>query len=346
LIGSFERIKSEFAVGEGVLEELRGKSKEFSKFVEGLKEEFAEIERKLAEELKESGVKAIDLNEFRSYRRKFDDASRMIETLDKEEAARANLENELISELTELNKIWHEEYKAIRREMAKVNENHSSLSIDVEYKGDKDAFASFMKESFKGSKLREKTFESLAGNFQDFIDMHKRQAELRSELGTSEQIFFKYWDENLAALLTYQVPNKILVKYRDKELKHHSLGQRASALILFVLSRRENDVFIIDQPEDDLDNQTIYEDVIKLILELKPKAQFIFATHNPNFPVLGDAELVISCACLDEKINVLSGSIDVPMIQQKIVDVMEGGEEAFNRRRGRYDKWKLQNSSK
>jgi predicted ATPase len=203
-----------------------------------------------------------------------------------------------------------------------------------------------MKESFKGSKIREKIFEHLAGKFQDFIDMYKRQEELRSELGTWEQVFFQYWNENLAALLTYQVPNKFLIKYRGKELEHHSVGQRASALILFVLSRRENDVFIIDQPEDDLDNQTIYEDVIKLILELKPKAQFIFATHNPNFPVLGDAELVMSCACLDDKINVLSDSIDAPRIQQRIVDVMEGGKEAFKRRQGRYDKWKLRNSSK
>jgi hypothetical protein len=50
------------------------------------------------------------------------------------------------------------------------------------------------------------------------------------------------------------------------------------------LSRRE--------PEDDLDKQTIYDDVIKLIREMKPAAQFFFATHNGNFPVPGDAEQV------------------------------------------------------
>ncbi len=346
LIDSFDRIKGELATSEAVLEELRGESGKFSGLLESLKEKFAEIERKLAEELKESGARAIDLNEFRNYRRKFDDASLMIQTLDKEETVRANLENELLVELAILSDLWHGEYNAINEEMKKVNENHSSLSIGVEYKGDRDAFVSFMKESFKGSRIKETTFKDLSDTFRDFIDMYKRKDELRSELGASEHIFFQYFNENITSLLTYQVPNKFLIKYRDKELKHHSLGQRASALILFVLSQRDNDVFIIDQPEDDLDNQTIYEDVIKLIRELKPKAQFIFATHNPNFPVLGDAEQVISCACFDNKVQILSRSIDSPDIQQKIVDIMEGGEEAFERRQGRYDKWKLQNSSK
>jgi ABC-type enterochelin transport system ATPase subunit len=123
-------------------------------------------------------------------------------------------------------------------------------------------------------------------------------------------------------------------------LKHHSLGQRASALILFVLSQRENDVIIIDQPEDDLDNQTIYEDVIKLIRSMKSNTQFIFATHNANFPVLGDAEQGISCSYSDDTISVTSGSIDCPDLQQEIVDIMEGGEEAFNRRKKIYGIWK------
>jgi predicted ATPase len=346
LIASFERIKGELVAGKAVWEELKGKSGEFSKLVESLKEEFAEIERKLAEELKGGGARAIDLNEFRSHRRRFDDAVQMIEAIDKEEATRANLHNDLMSELAVLNDLWHEEYKAINAELEKVNKNHSSLSIDVEYKGDRNAFVSFMKENFKGSKIRETTFQNLAEKFQDFVNMYKERDNLRNELGSSEPIFSPRFEENLSMLLTYQVPNKFTIKYRDKELKDHSLGQRASALILFVLSQRENDVFIIDQPEDDLDNQTIYEDVIKLIRELKPNAQFIFATHNPNFPVLGDAEQIVACSCLEDKIQIQYGSIDAPDMQQKIIDIMEGGQEAFRLREGRYNIWKRQNSSK
>jgi ABC-type cobalamin/Fe3+-siderophores transport system ATPase subunit len=118
------------------------------------------------------------------------------------------------------------------------------------------------------------------------------------------------------------------------------LGQRASALILFVLGQRENDVIVIDQPEDDLDNQTIYEDVIKLIRKLKPNMQFILATHNPNIPVLGDAEHVHVCSFSDEKITVQSGGLDDPEQQKRIVTIMEGGEEAFERRKVIYNIWK------
>ena len=84
-------------------------------------------------------------------------------------------------------------------------------------------------------------------------------------LGSSSAAFEEYFQQHLAELLTWQVPNAFTIKYHGKLLKNHSLGQRASALILFVLSQHDNDVVIIDQPEDDLDNQTIYEDVIKLV---------------------------------------------------------------------------------
>ncbi|WP_250186107.1 AAA family ATPase [Escherichia coli] len=107
--------------------------------------------------------------------------------------------------------------------------------------------------------------------------------------------------QNLVEFVTCQVPNRFVIRYRGKELKHHSLGQRASALLLYVLSQRQNDVIIIDQPEDDLDNQTIYDDVIKLLREMKPHAQFIFATHNANFPVLGDAEQCMPAAIRTSK---------------------------------------------
>jgi len=97
---------------------------------------------------------------------------------------------------------------------------------------------------------------------------------------------------------------------------------------------------LIDQPEDDLDNQTIFEDVIKLIRFLKKEAQFIFATHNANFPVLGDAEQVGACSFTGKSAQVQVGSIDEPAIQKAIVSIMEGGHEAFARRREIYQLWK------
>ena len=162
-------------------------------------------------------------------------------------------------------------------------------------------------------------------------------------IGATAATFEQYFTDNLCALLTWQVPNKYTIKYHGKQLKNHSLGQRASALILFVLSQRDNDVVVIDQPEDDLDNQTIYEDVIKLVRRLKPDTQFIFATHNPNIPVLGDAEQIIACEYGEDVIQTKVGSIDCPTLQESIVSIMEGGSEAFQRRKEIYQVWKQQN---
>ena len=343
LIVSFDSLKGMIVSGKHVLDDLQKKAQEFTKLKDDLKEEFAEIERKLTEQFRESGVTAIRPDEFRTLRKTVDQAVQMLKALEKEESARASIENGLLKELVVLNDLWHEEYKTIKTELDKINQDHSSLAITAEFKGDKTAFVTFMKDIFRGSRIREYTFQNLANSFSDFATMYREFEKVKNEVVSNPQIFEQYFHENLGALLTWQVPNHFVIEYRDKELKHHSLGQRASALILFVLSQQENDVFIIDQPEDDLDNQTIYEDVIKLIRTVKQRTQFIFATHNANFPVLGDAEQIIACSYSDDVVKMVSGSIDCPMLQQEIVDIMEGGEEAFIQRRTRYEIWKPQN---
>lgn len=97
---------------------------------------------------------------------------------------------------------------------------------------------------------------------------------------------------------------------------------------------------MIDQPEDDLDNQVIYNEIITKVKERKPEVQFIFATHNANIPVLGDSEQVIAVAYDESLITLEMGSIDNKDIQNKVVDIMEGGQEAFNKRTQIYSLWK------
>ena len=130
--------------------------------------------------------------------------------------------------------------------------------------------------------------------------------------------------------------------YHDKLLRQHSIGQRASALILFILTHNDTDVIIIDQPEDDLDNKVIYDEVLKVIRAMKMNTQFIFATHNANIPVLGDAEMILAADSDGESITYQSGNIDTRDSQQQIITIMEGGTEAFARRRLIYSSWNNQ----
>jgi predicted ATPase len=323
-----------------VQQQLKDLQTEMQAIRKGMVDEFAEIERKLSEELKESGNSNISSEEFLALKTKRSKAVTRIGELEKQQNEFSGHQETLLKEVKALNDLWHEEFLLIKSELEKIEKEASSITIDSQYKGDKSDFVDTMKEYCKGSGIREATLQGVASQYSDFASIFKDLEDAKKSFGSNPQLFTDRFLGNLESALTYQVPNKFVIQYRGKELQHHSLGQRASALILFVLSLKENDVIIIDQPEDDLDNQTIYEDVIKLIRVMKPDVQFIFATHNPNIPVLGDAELVHACSFMDEKVAVQSGSVDAQNTQKTIVNIMEGGQEAFNRRKEIYKIWK------
>lgn len=322
------------------LEQLTDLQSEMQTVRKGMVDEFAEIERILSEELKGTNKSNISSEEFLNLNSKLSGANTQIGSLKRLRDEQSELQTKLINAVKSLNDLWHDEFLIINAELRKIEKESSSITIDSVYKGDKHDFVATMKEYCKGSGIRESTLQGIAENYSDFIDVYKDLQNARQHFGSNPQLFEDRLFDNLKYALTYQTPNRFIIKYRGKELQHHSLGQRASALILFVLSLRENDVIIIDQPEDDLDNQTIYEDVIMLIRELKPEVQFIFATHNPNIPVLGDAEQVQACSLVNEAVSVFSGSVDDQVTQKNIVDIMEGGKEAFNRRKEIYEIWK------
>jgi chromosome segregation protein len=326
-----------------VLSKLEEAHTDFQSIRKKFTDEFAETRRKIEDELKTKGAELINLEEYPELKTKIDTAGKMLGALRKQKEQRTSLQKDLLQSLSRLNDLWYEEYQKIKELLDIINNKNSSLKIKAEYKGDKAGFLDFFRSAFRGSKIRENTLSALVDSYSDFGSLYKDFENVKQNAGSSPETFEGYFLENLETLLTYQVQNKFTIFYRDKELQHHSLGQRASALILFILNQQDNDLIIIDQPEDDLDNQTIYEDVIKLIKDLKVNIQFIFATHNANFPVLGDAEQILSCRYSDEMIDNRIGSIDSSLLQKEIVDIMEGGEDAFNRRKEIYEIWKPQN---
>lgn len=305
-----------------------------------LKEEFASVERQLSEELQGAGAAAISPDEYKNLRRSITQAKNQIKKLREEGINRRKLHTKLTEEITALNELWRSEFQIISSALSSINASQDSLRIKAEFKGDKTAFLKQLVDVCKGSRIRESTLAMIADAYRDFATLYKGLEHAKTIVGKSGDTFEEYILSGLEDVITHQVPNKYTIEYRGKELKHHSLGQRASALMLFILSQHDHDVVIIDQPEDDLDNQTIYEDVITLVCRLKPEMQFIFATHNPNIPVLGDAEQVVACKYADAGITFSVGSIDSPAVQQHVIDIMEGGEEAFRKRRQIYEVWK------
>ncbi len=338
IIHSLEQIKTETGEIEKNTLKLAEKHTQLVAIRQGLVDEFANIERTLAAELKANGVQNINSDEFLRLKQKLTQTTQLLNSLIKQNEQRDSAVSELTTALDTLNQLWHQEFILIKKELDKIRDKSPALLIESRYKADKANFLTFMKENFKGSNIRETSFQKLVDKYQDFMAIHTDFANAKT-LITSSEVFSDYFEKNLTSLLTYQTPNQFVITYHGKELQHHSLGQRASALILFILSQQDNDVIIIDQPEDDLDNQTLYQDVIKLLRQMKPNVQFIFATHNPNIPVLGDAEQIHACTFTNECISIQSGGIDESAQQKAVVEIMEGGNEAFNRRKEIYQIW-------
>jgi energy-coupling factor transporter ATP-binding protein EcfA2 len=304
---------------------------------EGLKEEFARIKREINQP-------TLNPDNFLVLNRQVETAQLKLNEIQKSEVRRADLHRALGEQLVQYNDLMLREFRLIEAEVSRINGAENKLKIEVVFKGRKDKFLAKMQQVFRGTNIRTTSYEAITEKFPDFIEIYRNSDGLADILADGHVTEFKrrFWD-NAPDLLTFQTENSFVIRYNGKPLKDHSLGQRASALILFLLAQKENDVLVIDQPEDDLDNQTIYEEVIKEIKRLKGQMQFIFATHNANIPVLGDSEKVIACTYIDNKeIMIQAGTIDTHETQEQIVSIMEGGKEAFSRRKDIYDIWKIE----
>ena len=119
-----------------------------------------------------------------------------------------------------------------------------------------------------------------------------------------------------------------------KSAERLSTGQKCTTILPILLLESVKPL-IIDQPEDNLDNAFVYDTVVKSIRSSKQKRQLIFVTHNPNIPVLGDAEKVIVLHS-DGQQSMVAGEGNVDAVKEQIETILEGGRDAFEERRRRY----------
>lgn len=133
------------------------------------------------------------------------------------------------------------------------------------------------------------------------------------------------------------------LKVDGKDLSELSPGERGGLLLIFYLMLDRQDIpLVIDQPEDNLDNKSVYEILVTFIKQAKKRRQIILVTHNPNLAVVADAEQIVYVA-IDKKdrkhdFDFFSGSIEEPRINQVVVDILEGTLPAFDNRRLKYRK--------
>lgn len=175
----------------------------------------------------------------------------------------------------------------------------------------------------------------------DYLTHNKRMPEspevpIRGQLkrGRSLESLYDY-----IFSLNYLRP-KYVLKLGDKELNLLSPGERGALLLIFyLLIDKGNIPLVIDQPDENLDNQTVYELLVACIKEAKQRRQIIIVTHNPNLAVVCDAEQIVCCS-IDKangnRIQYLTGAIENPRINQRVLDILEGTAPAFKNRRSKY----------
>jgi predicted ATPase len=196
-----------------------------------------------------------------------------------------------------------------------------ALSADFKTAEGATSFANRLEELLK-------TDEGDAGKPQRDI-----KSQLRSSVTEDEVLSYIYG-------LEYLEPRYELT-WQGKSLEQLSPGERGNLLIVFyLLIDKRTCPLVIDQPEENLDNQTIAKMLVPCLKYAKGRRQVFVVTHNPNLAVVADADQVIH-AEIDKaggnRISYTTGSIEEPIINRKIVDFLEGTKPAFDLRDAKYE---------
>ncbi len=322
-----------------------------------LRRRWEEGRRVLDEELRrirqELGTQALDPEHLLALTREKAQLEQELALLRQAEAEAAELERQ--------RKVLLQALRDARREAFRLREKRAQeitarlgarVKVEVHYRGQRKEYTQTLVEFFSGSRIPKKALEAIAQNEQIADGMaladlaRKGKEELTGKTGLSDAqaqrlLDFLNQDASRGYALELLAPEdevQVSLKVNDRwlELEKLSSGQRATAMLLILLTQTQHPL-MIDQPEDDLDNRFIYEEVVRLLREQKEKRQVIVATHNPNIPVLAHAELIVALEAESEQARIaVQGGMDHAKVQDEVRRVMEGGAEAFRRRAEKY----------
>lgn len=237
----------------------------------------------------------------------------------------------------------------LRQQVAKELNEHlePTIRIMVDACGDRTAYRDRLREMLKGkniwySALVDKIVSTIPPADFTVLVQDNNKNELIERLDMPEEkiewLIAQLRDtEVIYELETVEVEDKPIIQLKDGDYKDAgalSIGQKCTTILPILLWGSTNPL-LVDQPEDNLDNNFIYETVVKRILAAKKDRQLIFVTHNPNIPVLGDASRVFVLKSDGHKSGVAAaGTVD--NMRAHIEKFLEGGREAFTKRKEIY----------
>jgi recombinational DNA repair ATPase RecF len=306
--------------------------------------------RKIRQELGKDTLDPSDLLRLTQEKEKLDNELKQLNRVEAELKEKDQQRRDLLQKLRHKRKeAFHLREKMAREITTQIAQR---VKVEVLHQGQRREYAEKLEEFFRGSGILKKELENIAYKEQiaDGIDLvelvRKEKKEVMDKTGLSEaqakklKNFFEQ-DEKCQYELQLLSPEdevqvSLNVNNRWIPLEKLSAGQRATAMLLILLTQTQH-LIIIDQPEDDLDNHFVYEDVVKMLRDQKGKRQIIVATHNPNIPVLAHGELIVALEAESDCSRIhVQGSMDKREVQDEVRRVMEGGDEAFRRRAEKY----------
>ena len=356
-----EKVAEEIGHIRGVFEQSKKQLSETAdktrKSIVGLYDDWLEKKKKveieiqeIKKELAERGLKPDELERLTKEKAKL---IPLIVELTKIEKIIEDLENDREKLKDKIGKKRHKIFNIRREQLDEINDAlKGRIKIEVKYEEDRDNFMEDIKNLLKGSKVSSDAIGVLVNTPNKVTDglllsqyIKGNGKKLREEFNLtpamSNRITAWFKDsERLYELETLFPEDKIEIFLKVNEeyklIDKLSIGQKATALLLLLFAQKDR-IIVLDQPEEDLDNRFIYEDVVKILREIKGKRQLFIATHNANIPVLGDSELVLVLDTKNERCVISNkGSIDKEDIKEDIKNIMEGGEEAFRIRVEKY----------
>jgi hypothetical protein len=163
-----------------------------------------------------------------------------------------------------------------------------------------------------------------------------------SPVPNTNQADYRAWTKRFAKWLygTDHIAIQYGIEYDGVDIRKLSPGTRGIVLLLLYLALDEADdrPLIIDQPEENLDPKSVFDELVGLFLRAKGKRQVIMVTHNANLVVNTDADQIIVAEAGPHPpgelppIAYLSGGLESAHIRKAVCDILEGGEQAFQER--------------
>ncbi len=164
----------------------------------------------------------------------------------------------------------------------------------------------------------------------------------RSPVPKTDQANYREWAKRFAKWLygTEHIRIQYSINYDGLDIRKLSPGTRGIVLLLLYLALDDSDdrPLIIDQPEENLDPKSIFDELVGLFRDAKSKRQVIMVTHNANLVVNTDADQVIVAQVGPHvpgqlpPISYVSGGLETAHIRKSVCDILEGGERAFQER--------------